>query len=63
MAQSRKPGTPVKGLEEKLPPRWTWEHYASGLLRDTELYIGKKPELKVQPRDIKLSVAMVTITF
>ncbi|BHF75982.1 Ankyrin repeat domain-containing protein 13C [Sparganum proliferum] len=58
LAQSRKPDTSENESGEKLSPRWTWEHYASGQLRDTELYIGKKPELKVQPRDIKLSVAM-----
>uniref|UniRef100_A0A0X3NNA0 Ankyrin repeat domain-containing protein n=5 Tax=Schistocephalus solidus TaxID=70667 RepID=A0A0X3NNA0_SCHSO len=58
LAQSRKPGPPKDGPAERLTPRWTWAHYESGLLCDTQLYIGKKPELKVQPRDIKLSVAM-----
>ncbi len=44
-------------------PRVTWEQYSSWTLKGNDLYIGRRPVLKIQSRDIKLSVSMVILIF
>ncbi|VDM17896.1 unnamed protein product [Hydatigera taeniaeformis] len=42
----------------RLAPRVTWRAYRSWNLEGTDLYIGRKPALKLQTNEIKLNVAM-----
>ena len=44
---------------QRRTPRVTWQSYSSWKLQGSDLYIGRKPVLKFQTNDIKLSVAMV----
>ncbi|KAM3175538.1 hypothetical protein ACTXT7_008301 [Hymenolepis weldensis] len=43
---------------QRLPPRVSWEAYRSWELTGNNLFIGRKPNLKIQSNDIKLTVVM-----
>ena len=44
---------------QRLKPRVSWETYSSWNLQGNDLYIGRKPVLKVQSKDMKFTVSMV----
>ncbi|VDD74920.1 unnamed protein product [Mesocestoides corti] len=48
------------GSSGRRTPSVSWEAYRSWNLKDNDLYIGRKPSIKLQSNDIKLSVAMFT---